>query len=110
MNTAVTSRHFKAHESLVDYAKAAVEKLEHYYDGIIKCEVKLSYEKSRNSVKIAEIMLSVYRNKITAVGEAEEFHRSIDEAVDKALARLKKYKEKLHAKDRKQVRRVRAKA
>jgi putative sigma-54 modulation protein len=110
MKTIVTSRHFKAHESLVDYAEEAVEKLSRYYDGIIKCEVKLSFEKARNSVKRAEIILSVYRNKIAAIHESEEFHKSIDGAVEKVLARLKKYKDKLHSKDRKQVRQVRSKA
>ncbi|HCA81050.1 MAG TPA: ribosome-associated translation inhibitor RaiA [Bacteroidetes bacterium] len=109
MNTTVTSRHFKAHSTLIDYAKDAVEKLERYYDGIIKCEVKLSFEKASNSVKRAEIILSVYKNKIAAIHESEEFHKSIDGAVDKVLARLKKYKDKLHAKDRKQVREVRSK-
>lgn len=110
MKTTVTSRHFKAHETLVDYAKDAVEKLERYYDGIIKCEVKLSFEKSRNSVKTAEVILSVYRSKIAAMHESEEFHKSIDGAVDKVLVRLKKYKDKLHAKGRKQVREIQSKA
>jgi putative sigma-54 modulation protein len=110
MNTTVTSRHFKAHETLVDYATQAVEKLDRYYDGIIKCEVKLSYQKAQNSVKVVEIILSVYRNKIMAVAESDEFEKSIDGAIDKVLVRLKKYKDKLHAKDRKQVRLVRSKA
>ena len=109
MNTTVTSRHFKAHTTLVDYAKDAVEKLDRYYDGIIKCEVKLSFEKARNSVKRAEVILTVYKNKIAVIHESEEFHKSIDGAVVKVLARLKKYKEKLHAKDREQVRQVRSK-
>lgn len=110
MNTTVTSRHFKAHETLVIYAEAAAEKLEHYYDGILKCEVKLSFEKARKSLKVAEIILSVYRTKITAMQTSDDFNKSIDGAVEKALAQLKRYKEKLHDKDRKQVRRVRAKA
>jgi len=110
MNTTVTSRHFKAHETLVEYAEAAVEKLERYYDGILKCEVKLSFEKARNSVKVAEIILSVYRSKITSAQTSDDFNKSIDGAVEKVLAQLKKYKEKLHAKDRTQVRRVSSKS
>jgi len=109
MNTTVTSRHFKAHETLVDYAKDAAEKLDRYYDGIIKCEIKLSFLKAQNSVKIAEVILSVYRNKIAALAETDDFHKSIDGAVAKVLVQLKKYKDKLHSKDRKQVRIVRAK-
>ena len=109
MNTTVTSRHFKAHETLVEYAEGAVAKLERYYDGIIKCEVKLSFEKPRNSAKVVEIILSVYKTKITAMQTSDDFNKSIDGAVEKVLAQLKKYKEKLHAKDRNQVRRVREK-
>jgi len=93
----------------MEYAEQAVAKLERYYDGIIKCEVKLSFEKARNSVKVAEVILSVYKTKITAVQTSDDFNKSIDGAVEKALARLKKYKEKLHAMNRKQVRRVQAK-
>ncbi len=109
MNTTVTSRHFRAHDELRDYAKEAVEKLDRYYDGIIKCEVKLSYHKAQNSVKAAEVIISVYRNKIAAMAESDDYHKSVDAAVEKVLARLKKYKDRLHSKDRKEVRRVRAK-
>ena len=109
MKTNVTSRHFKAHEALVEYAEGAVAKFERYYDGILKCEVKLSFEKARNSVKVAEIILTVYKTKITSMQSSDDFNKSIDGAVEKVLAQLKKYKEKLHAKDRNQVRRVREK-
>ncbi len=109
MNTIVTCRHFKAHEELVDYAKDAAEKLSHYYDGIMKCEIKLSYHKAQNSVKAAEVIVSVYKQKIAAKVESDEYHKSIDRAIIKVLAQLKKYKDKLHAKDRIQVRRVQSK-
>ncbi len=109
MTTTVTSRHFKAHATLVDYAKAAVEKLDRFYDGIIKCEVKLSFEKSRNSVKIAEIIVTVYKSRLTGVARTEDFQKSVDAAVEKVLVQLKKYKDRLRNKDRIQVRRVRAK-
>jgi putative sigma-54 modulation protein len=110
MKTTVTSRHFKAHETLVEYAEEAVAKLERYYDGILKCEVKLSFEKARNSVKVAEVIVSVYRSKITAIQTSDDFNKSIDGAVLKVLAQVKKYKEKLHEKDRKEVLKARAKA
>ena len=107
MNVKVTSRHFKSHESLSDYAKSSIEELMHFYDGIIKAEVIFSYEKPRNSLKIAEISLSVYGTVLTGVGKSEEFEKSVDLAIAKLKTRLKKYKEKLHAKDRKGVRKIR---
>jgi ribosomal subunit interface protein len=79
----------------------------HFYDGIIKAEVIFSYEKPRNSLKIAEISLSVYGTVLTGVGKSEEFEKSVDLAIAKLKTRLKKYKEKLHAKDRKGVRKIR---
>lgn len=109
MNVKVTSRHFKCHDSLSEYAQGSIEELTHFYDGIIKAEVILSYEKPRNSVKIAELSLMVYGTVLTGVGKSEEFEKSIDLAITKLKTRLKKYKEKLHAKDRKGVRKIRSK-
>ena len=109
MTITVTSRHFKAHPSLVEYAEAAMSSLERYYDGIIKCEVILSFERKRNSTKIAEVILSVYKHRIAAEERTEDFFKSIDAASGKALVQLKKFKERLHEKDRKTVRRVREK-
>jgi putative sigma-54 modulation protein len=109
MNIKITSRHFKSHESLTQYAKGAIEELTHFYDGIIKAEVIFSYEKPRESVKIAEISLTVYGKVLTGIGKSETFEKSIDLAISKIKTRLKKYKEKLHEKDRKVVRKIREK-
>lgn len=110
MRITVTSRHFKAHDSLVEYAKQGATKLERYYDGIVKCEVILKYEKPRNSDKIAEVIVSVYGTKLTSISRTDDFFKSIDTAVEKVLVQLKKYKAKLHSRDRKIVRKVQAKA
>lgn len=106
----VTSRHFKAHSSLVEYAKSEVEKLNQFYDGIIRGEVILNFEKIRNSTKIAEINISVYNATLTAKHGSDDFHKSIDKAVAKLEIQLKKYKDKLRAKDRQEVRKVRSKS
>lgn len=109
MNIIVTSRHFKAKESLVEYARKSVEKLNRYYNGVIKGEVILSYEKKTNSLKIAEVNLSVYRSRLTALGRSAEYHQAIDHACMKLRTQLIKYKDRLHRKDRITVRRVREK-
>src|SRR5574341_1442253 len=105
----VTSRHFKAHPSLVTYAEEAVRELSHFYDRIIKGEVILSFEKAQNSVKSAEVKISVYNAILTATGRTEDFFKSVDVAVAKVLVQLKKYKSRLHERDRKAVRKVRQK-
>jgi ribosomal subunit interface protein len=109
MNIQITSRHFKSHDTLSEYAKNAIEELKHFYDGILGAEVVFSYEKTRNSVKIAEISLTVYGTVLTSIGKSETFEKSVDLAIEKSKTRLKKFKEKLHAKDRKVVRKVRSK-
>ncbi len=109
MKITVTSRHFKAHASLNEYAEAAVERLTRYYDGILKAEVILHFEKARNSEKLAEINLSVYNAVLTGEAASPDFFRSIDLAAAKLTTQLKKYKERLHRRDRTKVRRVREK-
>ena len=109
MNIKITSRHFKPHVSLTTYAEEAIAELTHFYDGIIKAEVIFSFEKSRDSVKKAEISLTVYGNLLTGIGSSDVYEKSVDIAIAKIKTRLKKYKEKLHEKDRKVVRKIREK-
>jgi putative sigma-54 modulation protein len=109
MAVTVTSRHFKAHPSLVEYAEKAVEGLGRFYNGIIKGEVILEFERTHNSVKIAEIILSVFNARLTATHESDDFFKSIDGAVEKMETQVKKYKGRLHSKDRGTVRKVREK-
>ena len=109
MATTVTSRHFKAHPSLVEYSEKAVENLGRFYDGIIKGEVILEFERPHNSLKIAESKVSVFNAKLTATHQSDDFFKSIDGAVAKLETQLKKYKDKLHSKDRGTVRKVREK-
>jgi len=105
----ITSRHFKAHESLNEYAERAVEQLSRYFDGIMRGDVTFSFEKSHKSTKIAEIRLSVHGSVLVGLGKTEDFFKSVDEAVAKVLAQLKKYKSKIRKKDRTRVRSVRGK-
>ncbi|MEX1139326.1 MAG: ribosome-associated translation inhibitor RaiA [Bacteroidota bacterium] len=106
MNIIVTSRHFKAHESLVEYAQNMVQRLTKIHSGLIKAEVILSYEKPRKSVKIAEVNVSVYRSKLSAHESSADFHLSIDRACAKLRVQLRKYKDKLQDKQRAVVRRA----
>lgn len=109
MAITVTSRHFKAHPSLVEYAEGAVERLGRFYDGIIKGEVILEFERTHNSLKIAEFIITVYGAKLTAKHESDDFFKSMDGAVSKLETQLKKYKDRLHSKDRTTVRKAREK-
>jgi len=109
MRTTVTSRHFKAHRSLTSYAEDSIRTLTKYYDGIIKTEVILSFEKARNSTKTAEMNMHVYNAVLTGRYSSGDFFESIDGAVEKLRRQLTKYKEKKRRRDRSNLRRVREK-
>ena len=68
--------------------------LKKYYDGIVTGNVVLRFEKSKDSVKIAEINLAVYGTKLVAIEKSENFYKSIDNAVEKMERQLLKYKGK----------------
>ncbi len=96
MRTKFTARHFRAHATLKDYALDTLTKLEKFYDGIISAEVILSFEKSRDSVKVAEVNLTVHNKVLNALEQSDDFIKSIDLAIDKLERQLVKYKTKLH--------------
>ncbi len=106
MDIKFTARHFKPNEELREYAHEAVKKLERYYDGIVKSEIILSFEGTRNSLKIAEIHLKVYGTLLKAVQKSDEYQKSVDTAVGKLERQLVKYKSKLHGKENSKVRKI----
>jgi putative sigma-54 modulation protein len=95
MRTKFTARHFRAHPPLKEYGVDSLKKLEKFYDGIVSAELILSFEKSRDSVKIAEINVSVHSKILNAVEQSEDFIKSIDLAIGKLERQLVKYKSKL---------------
>jgi putative sigma-54 modulation protein len=96
MNVQFTARHFKAHEGLKQYALSQVSTLKKYYDGIVNGNIILRFEKTKESMKIAEINLGVYGTNLVAIEKSEDFYKSIDNAVIKLERQLIKYKGKRH--------------
>jgi putative sigma-54 modulation protein len=105
----ITSRHFKAHDTLLNYTENAVQQLSHFFDGIVRADVTLSYEKTHKSTKVAEVRLSVHNAVLVGIAKTDDFVKSVDGGVNKVLAQLKRYKSKLKQKDRSRVRKVRGK-
>ena len=96
MNFTLTARHFKAHDTLKDFAEGEIAKITKFYDGIIKSEVILSFDKPANSVKYAEVIVKINNHQtFTAKEESEDFKISIERAVDKVAVQVRKYKDKL---------------
>ncbi len=106
MDTHFTARKFKARPALKTYALGAVKKLDKYYDGIVRADIILSYERTTQSVKIAEINLHVYGSTLSAKESSEEFPKSIDLALGKLERQLAKYKTKLRMKNKRTLRKV----
>ena len=96
MTLIFTARHFKAHDSLKEFAETELSKLFKYYDGIIKSEVILNYDKPANSLKTAEIIVHANNHHtFTAKETSDDFKVSIEIAVDKLATQIRKYKDKL---------------
>lgn len=106
METHFTARKFRAHKDTKTQALAAVQRLDRFYDGIVRCDIILSFERTSNSVKTAEINVSVHGATLTAKEKSEEFMKSVELAVDKIERQLGKYKTKLRMKQKSTLRQV----
>jgi len=106
MDVHFTARRFKAHQEIRDHALASIRKLDKYYDGIVRSDIILSYEHKPNSTKIAEINLRVYGVVLTAKEKSDDFHKSVDLAIEKLGRQLDRYKTKLRTKDKRTLRKI----
>ncbi|MEN8191799.1 MAG: ribosome-associated translation inhibitor RaiA [Bacteroidota bacterium] len=94
MNVNITSRKFKAKDSLKEFIHEEVKSLEKFSDNILDVDVVLSYLHSKDSIKIAEISVSVPGKTLLVSEESDEFSKSVTEGVDKLKRQLKKVKSK----------------
>lgn len=94
MNIRITSRKFKAKDSLKDHIKEQVKSLERFNDQIIDCNVVLSFTHTKDSIKSAEVIVKIPGNTITVTSSSEDFEKSINLAVEKIGKQLIKVKSK----------------
>jgi len=92
MNISITARRFKAHETLKDFIKDELSSLNKYSEDILNAEVILSYINSKESIKTAEINLSIPGHIITAREDSDDFKKSVTAASEKVTRQLKKIK------------------
>lgn len=92
MNLIITARRFKLKDDLRDYVKEKAGKLNRYYDGILKIEVILGWEKL---MRIAELKINVNGKQIVIKETSDELRKSFDLALDRAERQLKRYKSKI---------------
>ena len=94
MNVKITARKFKAHDTLKDFITSEVSSLEKFSDEILDLDVILSFQNSKESIKIAEIVLQVPGQTLTATENSDDFKKSVSAAVEKLSRQLKKFKTK----------------
>ena len=94
MKINITSRHFKANDTLQEYIKGKLEDLSKYDEAILHADVILSFEDSANSVQRCEIILKLRDKTLTAKEDSDDFNKSVDMAVEKIETQVHKYKDK----------------
>ncbi len=94
MNIRITSRKFKAKDSLKDFIKNEIKSLEKNNNQILDVNVILSFTHIKDSIKTSEIIVTVPRHTFSVTVSSDEFEKSISSAVEKLQKQLIKLKTK----------------
>jgi putative sigma-54 modulation protein len=94
MNIQITSRKFKAKDTLKDFIHDEIKSLEKFYDRIQDVNVVLNFTHLKDSIKTAEITLKIPGKTLKVSGSSEEFEKSITIGVEKIRTQLRKIKTK----------------
>ncbi|MCP5062869.1 MAG: ribosome-associated translation inhibitor RaiA [Ignavibacteriae bacterium] len=100
MNVQITSRKFRAKETLKSDIKARLETLEKYNADILDASVILSYTHQKDSIKMVEVNLNVPGKVFTAKEEDDEYSKALTKVISKLERQLKKLKSKRISKTR----------
>lgn len=92
MNLSVTGHHIEVTDSLKDYVREKMDKLERHFDEVSDIHVILSVEKLRQQ---AEATLNLDGTRIHAEAENQDMYAAIDGLTDKLDRQVIKHKEKL---------------
>ncbi|HNU53726.1 MAG TPA: ribosome-associated translation inhibitor RaiA [Candidatus Syntrophosphaera sp.] len=92
MQITITARRFELTKAIRDYVESSCLKINRYFDNIINVHVTLSLENSRN---ICEISLQASKFGLQSQAEEMDMYLSIDNALDKMEAQIKKLKDRV---------------
>jgi ribosomal subunit interface protein len=95
MRTNISAIHFKAHDSLKEFAENEVLRLKKFSEELINCEIEYSFNKND---KTAHIHVNVNGTVLNATETSDDFIKSTTLCVDKLEMQLKKLKGKSLAK------------
>ena len=98
MKVNTQSVNFNADEKLITFIQKRMDKLETYYDKVIKSEVYLKVENtSSKENKIFEARVSVPGDSLVVKKQCKTFEEGVDVAVASLQRQLTKRKEKLRS-------------
>ena len=92
MNIAITTRGYKAPESLKNYVNDKVNRLSRFSDIIMNGEAIISYEKMD---QIVDFKIKLRHKMIHISEKSEDVFKSVDLAMDKLERQVAKAKEKM---------------
>ncbi len=96
MDVKINSVHFDADKKLIKFITDKINKLGHYYEGIISAEVFFKLENTQElENKLTEIRLIIPGNDLFAKKQSKSFEESTDDAIDALRKQIQKHKEKL---------------
>jgi putative sigma-54 modulation protein len=98
MNIQITSRKFRAKDTLKDHIEKKIKSLQKYNSHILDVNVILSFTHLKDSIKTIEIILSVPGKVLTVSESSDDFRKSADRAVVKIERQLRKLKTKITSK------------
>jgi putative sigma-54 modulation protein len=100
MNVQITSRKFKAKDSLKNDITEQLQSLKKFNDDILDANVILSYVHQKDSIKTVEINLSIPGKILTAEETSDEYGKALTKTITKLERQLKTLKSKRIAKSR----------
>jgi len=100
MNINITSRKFKAKDSLKAFISDSIRALQKLSDDIMEADVVLHFTHAHDSIKSVEIQLKLPGRVLNVHEDSEDFQKSVHMAIEKLERQLRKVKTKRLAKAR----------
>ena len=92
MQINIDGHHVELTDSMQEYIRSKMTRIERHFDQVVDVHVVLSVEKQR---QMAEATIHVAGNNLHAHSESEDMYAAIDALLDKLDRQVKKHKEKL---------------
>lgn len=93
LEISVTGRHLEITDAMSEFAREKVSRLQRLYDRVEAIDVVVEHHAQQFRTEI--VLRTGHKHTFVAQVEADEFHKSVDLAIDKMERQLREHKEKL---------------